>query len=192
VHVQSRNGFNNSKHILRIDSLDGHSDVWNSIQIGLVVFGGVGCDIWRQPLTLASASNTAYCVRYHGYDWNFNEIFWKENYIRHWYHVIVWDWSVTFLLLVYCSGHQPVNVYFFRFFLASFYTKYDQYHFVVNAVSLLAVLIPKLPQFDGVRLFGINAYWLRRVVDRVLNRWWVNWQTDCEMGWWCISVVLLG
>jgi len=45
-----------------------------------------------------------------------------------------------------------------RFFLASFYTKYDQYHFVVNAVSLLAVLIPKLPQFDGVRLFGINAY----------------------------------
>ena len=46
----------------------------------------------------------------------------------------------------------------FRFFLASFYTKYDQYHFVVNAVSLLAVLIPKLPQFDGVRLFGINAY----------------------------------
>jgi hypothetical protein len=44
------------------------------------------------------------------------------------------------------------------FFLASFYTKYDQYHFIVNAVSLLAVLIPKLPQFDGVRLFGINAY----------------------------------
>jgi len=51
------------------------------------------------------------------------------------------------------------NVAFSRFFLASFYTKYDQYHFVVNSVSLLAVLIPKLPQFDGVRLFGINAYW---------------------------------
>jgi len=44
------------------------------------------------------------------------------------------------------------------FFLASFYTKYDKYHFGVNAVSLLAVLIPKLPLLDGVRIFGINRY----------------------------------
>jgi len=45
-----------------------------------------------------------------------------------------------------------------RFFLASFYTKYDCYHFAVNALSLLSVLVPKLPQFHGVRLFGINRY----------------------------------
>lgn len=44
------------------------------------------------------------------------------------------------------------------FFLASFYTKYDTYHFVVNAISLLSVLIPKLPSLHGVRLFGINKY----------------------------------
>jgi hypothetical protein len=44
------------------------------------------------------------------------------------------------------------------FFLASFYTKYDRYHFVVNAISLLTVLIPKLPQLHGVRIFGINKY----------------------------------
>jgi hypothetical protein len=44
------------------------------------------------------------------------------------------------------------------FFFASFYTKYNTYHFVVNSVSLLSVLIPKLPQLDGVRLFGINKY----------------------------------
>lgn len=44
------------------------------------------------------------------------------------------------------------------FFLASFYTKYDSYHFVVNAVSLCLVLIAKLPYFHGVRIFGINKY----------------------------------
>lgn len=47
-----------------------------------------------------------------------------------------------------------------RFFLASFYTKYDPYHFAVNAVSLLSVLLPKLPIFHGVRIFGINKYWV--------------------------------
>lgn len=44
------------------------------------------------------------------------------------------------------------------FFLASFYTMYDSYHFIVNAVSLLSVLIPKLPSLHGVRIFGINKY----------------------------------
>jgi hypothetical protein len=35
---------------------------------------------------------------------------------------------------------------------------YDSYHFIVNAVSLLSVLIPKLPSLHGVRIFGINKY----------------------------------
>lgn len=47
----------------------------------------------------------------------------------------------------------------FRYILTSFYTKYDRVHFVVNTVSLLTVLIPKLPQLHGVRIFGINKYW---------------------------------
>ena len=45
-----------------------------------------------------------------------------------------------------------------RFFLASFYTMSDPYHFAVNAVSLLVVLVAKLPFLDGVRIFGINKY----------------------------------
>lgn len=45
-----------------------------------------------------------------------------------------------------------------RYFLTSFYTKYDQVHFVLNTVSLMSVLIPKLPQLHGVRIFGINKY----------------------------------
>lgn len=44
------------------------------------------------------------------------------------------------------------------FFLASFYTKYDKRHFVINAAVLALSLIPKLPQLHGVRLFNINRY----------------------------------
>jgi len=104
--------------------------------------------------------------------------------------VIVQDWQPCCCIIVILFS--LLMCYVFRFFLASFYTKYDQYHFVVNAVSLLAVLIPKLPQFDGVRLFGINAYWLRRVVDWMIsdnegtNRLAVKWVDD--MSWWCCWV----
>lgn len=48
--------------------------------------------------------------------------------------------------------------YFFRFLLACLYTKNDQDHFIANFLSLIVVLLPKLPQFHGVRLFGINKY----------------------------------
>ena len=51
-----------------------------------------------------------------------------------------------------------------RFFLASFYTKYDLVHFVVNAISLMITLVAKLPMFHGVRIFGINKYWRHSVV----------------------------
>ena len=44
------------------------------------------------------------------------------------------------------------------FILASFYTKYEAVHFIINFATLVIVLIPKLPQFHGVRLFGINKY----------------------------------
>ena len=44
------------------------------------------------------------------------------------------------------------------FILASAYTKHDNLHFVINSVSLAFVLIPKLPSFHKVRLFGINKY----------------------------------
>lgn len=45
-----------------------------------------------------------------------------------------------------------------RFLLTSFYTKYDSLHFVINFVSLVIVILPKLPQFHRVRIFGINKY----------------------------------
>ena len=44
------------------------------------------------------------------------------------------------------------------FFLTSFYTHYDQLHFILNTISLGFVLIPKHPSFHKVRLFGINKY----------------------------------
>ncbi|XP_076033400.1 sphingolipid biosynthesis regulator orosomucoid 1-like isoform X2 [Oratosquilla oratoria] len=44
------------------------------------------------------------------------------------------------------------------FILSSFYTKYEFNHFAINFAALLLVLIPKLPQFHMVRLFGINKY----------------------------------
>ncbi|XP_013382408.1 ORM1-like protein 1 [Lingula anatina] len=44
------------------------------------------------------------------------------------------------------------------FFLASFYTKYEATHFVINASVLALNIIPKLPQLYGVRLFDINKY----------------------------------
>ena len=55
--------------------------------------------------------------------------------------------------------HKLTTNIFHRFLLTSFYTKYDFNHFAVNFATLLLVLIPKLPQFHMVRLFGINKYW---------------------------------
>uniref|UniRef100_A0A8C7J0N2 ORM1-like protein n=1 Tax=Oncorhynchus kisutch TaxID=8019 RepID=A0A8C7J0N2_ONCKI len=49
---------------------------------------------------------------------------------------------------------SPIVLYI----LASFYTKYDATHFLVNTGTLLSVLLPKLPLFHGVRIFGINKY----------------------------------
>ncbi|KAL7977092.1 hypothetical protein Chor_009041 [Crotalus horridus] len=45
-----------------------------------------------------------------------------------------------------------------NYFFTSFYTKYDRVHFIINTISLMSVLIPKLPQLHGVRIFGINKY----------------------------------
>ncbi|XP_050092423.1 ORM1-like protein [Anopheles aquasalis] len=44
------------------------------------------------------------------------------------------------------------------FLLTCLYTRNDVEHFIVNFISLAVVLVPKLPQFHGVRLFGINKY----------------------------------
>ncbi|XP_059079381.1 ORM1-like protein 2 [Tigriopus californicus] len=48
----------------------------------------------------------------------------------------------------------PIMLYI----LASGYTRYDKIHFAINTLSLASVLIPKLPWFHKVRLFGINKY----------------------------------
>uniref|UniRef100_A0A1I8JQG9 Ormdl n=1 Tax=Macrostomum lignano TaxID=282301 RepID=A0A1I8JQG9_9PLAT len=45
------------------------------------------------------------------------------------------------------------------FLLATFYSRYDQIHFIANALSLVVLSIaPKLPMFYRVRLFGINKW----------------------------------
>ncbi|TPP58491.1 putative Ormdl protein [Fasciola gigantica] len=45
------------------------------------------------------------------------------------------------------------------FLLASFYTEYDPTHCLINASSLIILaVLPKLPQFYRVRLFGINRW----------------------------------
>lgn len=56
--------------------------------------------------------------------------------------------------------YKLINDFFFfdRFILASFYTKYDPMHFLINLLALLLITIPKFPAFHGVRIFGINKY----------------------------------
>ncbi|CBY08775.1 unnamed protein product [Oikopleura dioica] len=44
------------------------------------------------------------------------------------------------------------------YLLASFYTKYEYEHFQWNTAALLLSVLPKLPQFHRVRVFGINEY----------------------------------
>lgn len=44
------------------------------------------------------------------------------------------------------------------FILASAYSHYDPVHFALNVTTLAAVVLPKLPAFHRVRLFGINKY----------------------------------
>lgn len=44
------------------------------------------------------------------------------------------------------------------FILTSHYSDYERIHFALNIVSLAFVLLPKLPAFHKVRLFGINKY----------------------------------
>ncbi|XP_002739204.1 ORM1-like protein 2 [Saccoglossus kowalevskii] len=75
----------------------------------------------------------------------------KDRYLTHWEqmdHGEQYTATKKFLTFV------PIVL----FLLASFYTKYDHRHFVINAVALMAVLLPKLPYFHRKRFFGINEY----------------------------------
>ncbi|XP_037344364.1 ORM1-like protein 1 isoform X1 [Pungitius pungitius] len=75
----------------------------------------------------------------------------KARLLTHWEQL---DYGVQFTSSRKFFTISPIVLYF----LASFYTKYDSAHFVINTASLLSVLIPKLPQLHGVRIFGINKY----------------------------------
>ncbi|KTG35988.1 hypothetical protein cypCar_00042736, partial [Cyprinus carpio] len=75
----------------------------------------------------------------------------KARLLTHWEQL---DYGVQFTSSRKFFTISPIILYF----LASFYTKYDTAHFVINTASLLSVLIPKLPQLHGVRIFGINKY----------------------------------
>ncbi|XP_067824968.1 ORM1-like protein 3 [Heptranchias perlo] len=75
----------------------------------------------------------------------------KARLLTHWEQM---DYGVQFTASRKFLTITPIILYF----LTSFYTKYDKLHFVINTVSLMSVLIPKLPQLHGVRIFGINKY----------------------------------
>nr|XP_020845628.1 ORM1-like protein 2 [Phascolarctos cinereus]XP_020845629.1 ORM1-like protein 2 [Phascolarctos cinereus] len=75
----------------------------------------------------------------------------KARHLTHWEQM---DYGLQFTSSRKFLSISPIVLYL----LASFYTKYDAAHFIVNTASLLSVLLPKLPQFHGVRLFGINKY----------------------------------
>ncbi|GFR24823.1 ORM1-like protein 3 [Trichonephila clavata] len=75
----------------------------------------------------------------------------KVRYLTHWEQI---DNGVQFTDTRKFLTVVPIVL----FFLASFYTKYDTIHFLINFSSLVIVLLPKLPQFHMVRLFGINQY----------------------------------
>ncbi|MBN3291899.1 ORML2 protein, partial [Polypterus senegalus] len=75
----------------------------------------------------------------------------KARLLTHWEQM---DYGVQFTSSRKFLTISPIILYL----LASFYTKYDATHFLINTGSLLSVLLPKLPQFHGVRIFGINKY----------------------------------
>uniref|UniRef100_A0A452UV02 ORM1-like protein 3 n=2 Tax=Ursus TaxID=9639 RepID=A0A452UV02_URSMA len=65
--------------------------------------------------------------------------------------------------LLTCWEQAPIYLFLqipqhLSYILASFYTKCGVAHFLINTASLLSVLLPKLPHFHGVHLFGINKY----------------------------------
>ncbi|KAF8774812.1 ORM1-like protein 3 like protein [Argiope bruennichi] len=67
----------------------------------------------------------------------------KVRYLTHWEQI---DNGVQFTATRKFLTIVPIVL----FFLASFYTKYDRMHFLVNFSSLIIVLLPKLPQFHMV------------------------------------------
>ncbi|CAH2224343.1 ORM1 2 [Pelobates cultripes] len=75
----------------------------------------------------------------------------KARLLTHWEQM---DYGIQFTSSRKFLTITPIVLYL----LASFYTKYDVVHFLINTTSLLSVLLPKLPQFHGVRIFGINKY----------------------------------
>ncbi|CAO1310215.1 unnamed protein product [Diamesa hyperborea] len=44
------------------------------------------------------------------------------------------------------------------FLLTCIYTKNSPEHFIANFISLVVILLPKMPVFHHLRLFGINKY----------------------------------
>ena len=77
------------------------------------------------------------------------------------------------ILPLFLDVTYTLNLYFYRYFLASFYTKYDPTHFILNTASLLSVLIPKMPQLHGVWIFGINKYRQVLKLKKTFYSYWV-------------------
>uniref|UniRef100_A0A673UWW9 ORM1-like protein 2 n=1 Tax=Suricata suricatta TaxID=37032 RepID=A0A673UWW9_SURSU len=67
----------------------------------------------------------------------------KARLLTHWEQM---DYGLQFTSSRKFLSISPIVLYL----LASFYTKYDTAHFLINTASLLSVLLPKLPQFHGI------------------------------------------
>ncbi|ROL47006.1 ORM1-like protein 2 [Anabarilius grahami] len=66
----------------------------------------------------------------------------KARLLTHWEQM---DYGIQFTASRKFLTISPIVLYI----LASFYTKYDTTHFLVNTGSLLSVLLPKLPHMDA-------------------------------------------
>uniref|UniRef100_A0A8C8YP86 ORM1-like protein 3 n=1 Tax=Prolemur simus TaxID=1328070 RepID=A0A8C8YP86_PROSS len=75
----------------------------------------------------------------------------KARLLTHWEQL---EYGVQFASSWKFFTISPIILYF----LASLCMKCDPAHFILNTASLLSVLIPKMPQLHGVRIFRINKY----------------------------------
>ena len=99
---------------------------------------------------------------WHLYKWCFCDMYKNWNVVTNW-STDQWNtWTkITLIygLVLHQSGSFYIFVFNFRFLIASFYTKYEVTHFIINSIALVVLaLVPKLPQLHRIRLFNINRF----------------------------------
>ncbi|XP_035688757.1 ORM1-like protein 3 isoform X1 [Branchiostoma floridae] len=106
---------------------------------------------WTLTNVVHNIGNYIFLHMLKGTPWETNWDQGKSRLLTHWEQIDFGEQFTTTRKFLFLA---PVIL----FILASFYTKYDPLHFIINLSTMLLVLIPKLPQLHGVRIFGINKY----------------------------------